>query len=200
MTEKAEPRHLFWDSCILCRYLTETPPEHLMDINQFIHEAKTGDAIIYFSTILLAEVRPSHLKKKGYLNFNDLQADLQGALRPIAPNTTIMMMASAMRDHVFKLKKMQKDQKERVMSVPDAIHLATCVYARDTLEIPSIAFHTFDDGKSKGPDGKSVSLLNFNEWSEHLAQDPVVAAVRALPIGEPLHPAPMMDVRADQKK
>lgn len=199
MTDKPEPRHLFWDSCILCRYLTETPPELLMDIGQFLNEAKSGESIIYFSTIMLAEVRPSLLKQKGYANFNDLQADLQGALRPIAPNTNILMMASSLRDHTFKLARMQKGQKERILPVPDAIHLATAVYARDALDIPSIAFHTFDDGKSKGADGKAVPLLSFNDWSEHLAKDPTVAAVRKLPISEPLHPEPMMDVGAKKK-
>lgn len=200
MPDKPEPRQLFWDSCILCRYLTETPKDRLSDIVQFIDEAKAGEVVIYFSTILLAEVRPSHLKQKGYGHFNELQADLQGALRPIAPNTNIMLMASSLRDHMFKLEKMQKDQKERVMTVPDAIHLATCVYVRDALEIPSIAFHTFDDGKSKGADGKAVPLLSFSAWSEHLAKDPVVAGVRKLPISEPLHPEPMMDVGAAVKK
>lgn len=197
---EAEPRHLFWDSCILCRYLTESPAEHLGDINQFIDEAKAGDTAIYFSTILLAEVRPSHLKHKGHADFSALQSDLQGALRPIAPNTNILMMASSLRDHEFKLEKMQKDQKSRVMSVPDAIHLATCIYARDALEIPEIVFHTFDDGKSKGADGKGVPLLSFNDWSAHLAKDPLVAAVRKLPITQPLHPEPMMDVGGKGKK
>lgn len=192
--EKAGKRQLCWDSCILCRYLTEEPDKHLSDINQFIDEAKAGEAEIYFSTILLAEVRPSHLKKKGHANFNELQSDLQGALRPIAPNANILMMASSLRDHPFKLARMQKNQKERVMSVPDAIHLATCVYARDALEIGDVVFHTFDDGKNKGVEGKGVPLLSFNDWSEHLAKDPVVAAVRKLEITLPLHPEPMMDV------
>lgn len=123
-----------------------------------------------------------------------------GALRPIAPNTNILMMASSLRDHSFRLAKMQKGQKERVMSVPDAIHLATCIYARDALGISDIAFHTFDDGKSKGPDGKSVPLLSFKAWSEHLAKDPIVAAVHKLSITEPLHPAPMMDVGPKAKQ
>lgn len=98
-----ETRQLFWDSCILCRYLTEQPAEHLNDIAQFLEEAKAGDTEIYFSTILLAEVRPSHLKQKGYASFNQLQADFQNALRPIAPNANIMMMASSLRDHSFRL-------------------------------------------------------------------------------------------------
>jgi hypothetical protein len=129
---------------------------------------------------------------KGHANFQDMMDDLRSCLRPIGPTPPILMRAARLRDHTYHRTPRQKDEKLRVMSGLDAVHLATCLHVRDEMGVSDILFHTLDDGRGKNYEEKAVSLLSFNDYSEHAASDPDVDAVRKLPRSRPIHPAPQM--------
>jgi len=78
-----DPKNVFWDSCIFIRYLTQSPTEFLYDIGEFITDSKNGRRKIYYSTIVYAEVKPSHLKQRGYGAIEDFVKDFEGAFEPI---------------------------------------------------------------------------------------------------------------------
>lgn len=60
--------------------------------------------------------------------------------------------------------------------------------------VPIAEFHTFDDGKSKGIDGKTVPLLSYQEWREGFdaKQRQVSGLVVGLRRRRPIHPEPRM--------
>lgn len=182
--------HVFWDSCVAIRYLTETPDSYVSDIAKLFNEATAGKVTIWISTILFAEVLPHHLKKKGYGSIQDLLDDLSGACNPIGPTPPILMQAARLRDHSYMHKEPQHNEKKRVLSVPDAIHLATCLYVQDAMGISDIKFQTLDDGKNRNYEERAVSLLRYQDYSEHLADDPDVALVRGLGRGLPIQTQP----------
>ena len=135
-----------------------------------LHEAKSGKKRIYHSTILYAEMRPKLLKSGGFNSVGDLIADMEAVLLPIGASPNIMMMAGRLRDHFFYRAPgvRQKDEKNRVMSVPDAIQLATCLHLKHDRGVSDIEFHTFDDGRGKNYEERAVSLLSLHEYSGHL--------------------------------
>lgn len=55
-------------------------------------------------------------------------------------------------------------KKTRTLGTPDAIHLASCIYARDTLRIRDIVFQTLDEGKGASWEGRCIPLLGFERW------------------------------------
>jgi predicted nucleic acid-binding protein len=187
-------KNSFWDSCVVGRFLTEKPPEHVSEIATLLAEAKAGKRQIYASTLMIAEVRPSWLRGKGYGSFQDFVADFEGALNLIGPTPTILMQAARLRDHSYHRTPKQALEKNRVMSGMDAVHLATCLHVRDVLGITDIEFHTFDDGKGKNYEERAVSLLNFQDFSVHVANDPDVALLCKLPRIKPSHPAPQFSL------
>ncbi len=186
----ADGPNLFWDSCVLTRYLTESPPDHVSDISKFIAEAREGKFKIWISTILYVEVRPSQLRKKAYGSIEDLISAFEGAFFPIGPTPTILLRAARLRDYSYQRQAPQPGERKRVLTVPDAIHLATCLYVKEALGISDIKFHTFDDGRGSNYEEKAVSLLRFEEYASHLTSDPDVAAVCALERTKPTHPQP----------
>ena len=179
------PRDLFWDSCVVTRFLTGEPDTGLGAVRTLIDEAVAGKRRIWISTILYAEVRPSQLAKSGFGSIADLIKDLEGAFLPVSPTPNIMLQAARLRDHSYLSAKPQKDEKSRVLTVADAIQFATCLHIRDNRGCPDIRFHTFDDGKMRNYDEKAVSLLRFEQYATRLMSDPDVVAVCELPRARP---------------
>lgn len=181
------PRDLFWDSCVVTRFLTGEPDVGLAAVRTLIDEALAGKRRIWISTILYAEVRPSQLAKSGFRSHTELIADMAGAFLPVSPNPNIMLQASRLRDHAYLSENPQRDEKTRVLTVGDAIQFATCLHIRDNRGCPDIRFHTFDDGKTKNYEEKAVSLLRYEQYATRLMADADVAAVCDLPRSRPDH-------------
>jgi predicted nucleic acid-binding protein len=184
-----QPRKaLFWDSCVFYRYLTEIPNECVEDIVQYIRSAQRGDIDIIFSTITLAEIRPSSLRQKGYDGIDEFFDDFNSVFLPIGPTPEIMKRAAILKDR--KYRHSRKDP--RHMGTPDAIQLLTCLHAAEDLGYAEVIFHTFDNGGGKGWEGKCVPLLSFEEWISGCEDEPLIAKVAALTREKPLYPEPML--------
>ena len=139
--------HLFWDSCCFIAYLNDEKDLYdVQSLEQYLDDAKNGKVRLYTSTIALAEVRPSFLKKKSIGTFADFVEDLSGAVVLIDPTPDIMTFASYIRDLKYK----KSNSTGRSMATPDAIMLSSCVYLRDTLGVSVDHFHTYDNGKKRG--------------------------------------------------
>jgi hypothetical protein len=76
----------------------------------------------------------------------------------------------------------------RVLSVPDAVMFATCLYLQDAYGVTMDLFHTFDDGKKK----KTLPQLSYHEWCEGLTGENAKLAGRVCSLRRerPTHPAP----------
>jgi hypothetical protein len=171
----------FWDTCVLARHLTQKPPELCGDIARFLDEARAGKRKIWYSTILYAEFNPAFLTGTPFKTLNELIASIEGVMLPIGPTAPIMMRAGRLRGRIFKHHAPQETEKNRVLSVADAIQFATCLYVKETLGISDIEFHTFDDGKGRNYDvtleEKVVSLLRFEDYAHEHFDDPDIKAV-----------------------
>jgi hypothetical protein len=182
----------FWDSCVIGRYLTEVPLDCVPDIATYLAEARQKKVRIYISTLMIPEIRPWMLQKKGLQNFQDLIDDLEGCLFMVGPTPPILMQAARLRNFSYHRDPRQKDEKVRVLSGMDSVHLATCLYVRDVLGVADIRFHTFDDGRGENYEQKAVSLLRYHEYSSHLLGDLDVQSVCRLPREHPKHPQPKL--------
>ena len=113
----------FWDSCCFIAYLKDE--QHAYDVpslQQYLEEAEDGKAVIYTSTLTLAEVRPRFMKR-GHGSFNEFLEDFGGAIVLIDPIPDIMTHAGMLRDLPFK----KANSTSRQLATPDAIMLATCI-------------------------------------------------------------------------
>ena len=91
-------KHLFWDSCVFIRYITndvDTPYFH--DIFRFIEDAKSGTRKIYYSTISLAEFRQEYFGNSKFGSIHDFFDDMGSACHPIEPNPNIMIAVGELR-------------------------------------------------------------------------------------------------------
>ena len=183
--------HHFWDSCVLIRYLTNNPIDHVADIAKFLDEAKAGTRHIWMSTMVIAEIKPHQLHLRGFENFQQLHDDIQAAVTLVTPSVPINMLASRLQSHEYHRTPRQEEEKTRMLTSMDAVHLATCVHVRDDMAVADVEFHTFDDGRS-GPRPRGLSLLNYDKYAEHLLHNADVKAVCDLPRMIPAHPSPVL--------
>lgn len=181
--------HHFWDSCVLIRYLTGTPIDYVADIAKFLDEAKAGARHIWMSTMVIAEIKPQQLHLRGFQNFQQLHDDIQAAVTLVTPSVPVNMCASRLQGQQYHRTPRADDEKLKILSSMDAVHLATAIHVRDDMEISDLEFHTFDDGKS-GPKPRGLSLLSYHMYAQHLQHDTDVKAVCDLPRMLPRHPIP----------
>jgi hypothetical protein len=140
----------FWDSCVFIRYLIgKDSDECYDDICQFVRDAKDKKIKIHFSSLVFTEIRPRYLLQSGRKSIQDFFDDLGASFYSIDPSPNILISAAHIKDAqaVNPGDPRMPPERVRVVGTPDAIHLATCLYARDALGIADIVFHTLDAGK-----------------------------------------------------
>jgi predicted nucleic acid-binding protein len=190
--------HLFWDSCVFCAFLRDERTIYDVDsIRQYLEEAKAGKHRLYTSSIALVEVLPSQIKKPGVASFQSFINDFQGAVVISDASPNVMHTAAQLRDLPYK----KGNSAGRRLSTPDAIMLASCLELKEALDVPIDFFHTFDDGKKRGIDGKAVPLISYEDWCEGFTSEQMVIAQRVIALirRRPIHPTPGLPYDASKK-
>lgn len=187
-------RHYYWDSGIFIAYLNNEREERgdLIDhISQFLDEAGGGHCRIYTSTITIAEILPQTLKNRELSSFQEFVRDFEGAIFTVQPDPNVMGLAASLRGQRYTAH--ANAPRPRSMETPDAIHLATAITLENHYGVKLDAFHTFDNGKSKTPEGaKSVPMIDLDRWIHDCSDDRNVQAAVRLKRSAPVHPAPQL--------
>ena len=180
--------NLFWDSCVFYAYLDSQTTHDIKGIDQYLHESRDGLHRIYASSLVLAEVVPSAITKPDIGTLQNFIDDLQGAVTIVTPSPDVMHHVALLKDLPYK----KADSKVRRISTTDAIMLASCLEIRDEWGIKIDAFHTFDDGRKRGPEGKMVPLISYQDWCQSLTAEQLEVATPVIQLNRcrPEHPAP----------
>ena len=182
--------NLFWDSCVFYAYLDHQTPHDISGIEQYLHEAKAGKHRLYASSLVLAEVVPSAITNPDVGTFQEFIDDLQGAVTIVTPSPDVMHRAALLKDLPY----VKSTSKGRRLSTTDAIMLSSCLEIQDEWGLSIDAFHTFDDGKKRGLEGKMVPLISYHEWCEDFTEAHLEIAEPAIQLRRcrPHHPAPLL--------
>ncbi len=188
----ARPKNLYWDTCVFYRYILRSPEEHVADIEQFVAEAKLQQLQVHVSTIVFSELRPRFLRETRWGSVTKFFDDLGAACYLFDPNPNIMRMAGQIRDQIPTNPGDPniEPSKVRVVGLGDAIHLATCLFLRDSAGCDDIVFHTFDAGKGSSWEAKCVPLLGFERWFPPESRSGIISNVCGLKREKPAHPQP----------
>lgn len=177
---------IFWDTCVFGAHLYGDKAQYgatVDHIEQFLREAQDGKWKIVTSSVLFAEIAFSKVKKGAPGKLEDLVADLSSACLIIEPNPNIMILAGKLRDIPYRKGKSEK----RVLSVPDAIMLATAIYGQEYFS-DFRGFFTFDAGGAK----RSIPLIGYEDWLEGISGPKRQVADQVVRMNRlrPEHPTP----------
>jgi hypothetical protein len=186
---------LFWDSCVFTAFLrNEQAYYDVNSIEQFLIESRDGKYRIYTSSLVFAEVLPSSITKPEIGSFLDFVDDFRGAVIIIDASPDVMQLAGRLRDLPYR----KGTSTRRRLATPDAIMLASAVHLVHVFSVNLDFFHTYDDGKKRGPEGRSIPLLSFQDWCEGFTADQMSIAKPVLELDRrrPIHPSPRLPFNA----
>lgn len=182
--------NLFWDSSVFYAFLDGNSVHDTSGIEQYLYETRNGEHRIYASSLVLAEVIPSAITRPNVGSLQDFIDDLESAVTIVTPSPDVMHRAARLKDLPYQ----KANSRGRRLGTPDAIILASCLEIMEMWNINIDAFHTFDDGKTRGPQGRMIPLISYQDWCEgfatvHLAvAEPVIRLNRC----KPIHPRPRL--------
>lgn len=186
--------NLVWDTCVFSRYIIGQPTDFVTDIDLYISDARRSRRTIYFSTIVLAEVRQSAVKQGREARLDQFMSDMNSAFVPIDVNPNIGLLAGRLRAvNPQNPSPVQKKQKSRLLGTGDSIHLATALYLRNSLGLSDIVFHTLDEGKGETWEGRCVPLLGFESYYPPAIRTTQIQAACDLPGEKPFYPQTQLD-------
>lgn len=174
----------YWDTCVFIAYLGDERDAYgdvIDDIGQFLEESSRGECVIHCSTVTMAEITKANIN--GSHDFDQFMGLWGGGIVPLSPDPNTMSLASELRSLIYT-----KTGGERRLHTVDAIHLASALTLIDPYGVTLDAFHTFDSGKKRDPEGKGVPLLGYQDWCEACKDDPLALRVIEMARTKPLHP------------
>ena len=139
----------YWDTCLFLAWIKDEQRKEgeMNAVRDLIDRQKRREIKIITSTLTSVEALQSHLPAGMERLFNDFMKRIPR----IGLDTKIASIAHDIRDHYQR----NKDQNGgKLLTTPDAIHLATAIMHRVT------EFHTFDSGKSGS--SKNLGLLGLS--------------------------------------
>lgn len=140
---------VFWDTCVLYRWLNGSPEDYLDHIGKYLEEASSGQVSIFISTISLAEIRPNAINRPGLFP-SQVISEISKSLNLIDTSPAIMSLAGYLRDKSYRLiEGPDKTAPSRLLGIGDAIQLATAVALREEFGVQNLTLHTFDEGKRR---------------------------------------------------
>jgi predicted nucleic acid-binding protein len=141
----------YWDACVYLAWLRDEAAykAELPMMAEIIRENSVRENTIITSTVTLIEVLSTKLTGDQEKTFRDCFKNPKHVLYDVDP--AVAFRARELREYYVTHK-----IKNRSLSTPDAIHLATALIHGAS------SFHTFDNGKSKDDDGKKgIPLLDL---------------------------------------
>lgn len=180
---------LLWDTCVLYRWLNGQPTEWLDHIEAHLSDLQSGKTDIFLSTTVLAEMRPSKVKKTGKTPLQVIQA-VNSAFKYVPPSPDIMSLAGHLRDQQYvHVDGPAEKAVTRELSLGDAIHLATAVALQEEFGVQNLIVHSLDEGKKRdGQIGrKTVPVVGYHNWCRTNGDDEEVQRVLSLKISKPVH-------------
>lgn len=184
-----EDVNIFWDACVLYRFLRKEPTAFVDHISAYVADAEAGRVKIYMASITLAELRPSIVNLKGETPASIINRLCSFAVM-IDTSPDIMSLAGILKDnkYICSTDSPKSKERSRPLSTGDAIQLASAVELRESWGVQGLVMHTFDEGgRSSKQDGKTVPMIGFHNWCKGLEGNEKVELVRELKRTKPVH-------------
>ena len=181
---------IFWDTCVFCAHFydeREQYGESVDHIRQHLRESSEGKWRIVTSSVVFAEIAFSKVKRGAPGSIEDVVRDIESCSLIIESNPNIMILAGKLRDLPCR----KNESKNRRLSVPDAVMLATAIYGKSYFT-NFRAFHTFDAGGQK----RAIPILGYESWLDGFSAPnrKLSAQVVDLPRMKPDHPSPELPI------
>ena len=134
------------------------------------------------SSMLFAELRPSMFFRGRFETLHELTRYIRSLATLVTPDPNTMLRVARLRDAKWQrpVGLRGAEEKPRMMSLSDAIQIASALWVKEAGGVTDLKFLMFDDwSPSETKDGARLSLLRLQDYAEEArANSDVMAAVR----------------------
>jgi hypothetical protein len=183
--------HHFLHTNVFLRHASGASGEAEEHIERILTQAAVAKRRVWVSSILFAELRPSMFVPGRFTTLEGLTRYIRSIATLVTPDPNTMLRVARLRDAKWQRPAGVRAANEgpRMMSLSDAIQIASALWVKEAGGVSDLKFLIFDDSSSNEASGGRLSLLRLQDYAEDArANSDVMAAVRLTRI-QPLHRA-----------
>jgi hypothetical protein len=174
--------HHFLHTNVLLRHASGASGEAEEHIDNILTQAAVLKRRVWISSLLFAELRPSMFVPGRFGALHELTRYIRSLATLVTPDPNTMLRVARLRDAKWQRPAGVRgaDEKPRMMSLGDAIQIASALWVKEAGGVTDLKFLMFDDWTSNDAKGGArLSLLRLQDYAaDARANSDVMAAVR----------------------
>jgi hypothetical protein len=174
--------HHFLHTNVFLRHASGASREAKEHIERILTEAAVAKRRVWVSSLLFAELRPSMFVPGRFGALHELTRYIRSLATLVTPDPNTMLRVARLRDAKWQRPAdvRGRDEKPRMMSLSDAVQIASALWVKEAGGVTDLKFLMFDDWSSNDAwGGARLSLLRLQDYAEDArASSDVMAAVR----------------------
>jgi hypothetical protein len=174
--------HHFLHTNVLLRHASGASGEAEEHIERILTQAAVARRRVWVSSILFAELKPSMFVRGRFQSLQGLARYLRSLATLVTPDPNTMLRVARLRDAKWQRPAEVRgaDEKPRMISLSDAIQIASALWVKEAGGVTDLKFLMFDDWTSNDAKGGArLSLLRLQDYAaDARANSDVMAAVR----------------------
>ena len=186
--------HHFLHTNVILRHASGASGEADEHIERILTQAVVAKRRVWVSSILFAELRPSMFVAGRFETLDGLIRYIRSFATLVTPDPNTMLRVARLRDAKWQKPASLRaaDEKPRMMSIGDAIQIASALWVKEAGGVADLKFVMFDDLSASEAGGGRLSLLRLQDYAEDArANSDVMAAVRLTRIQPQRQPRPV---------
>jgi hypothetical protein len=179
---RSESDHHFFHTNVFLRHASGAAGEADEHIDSILTQAAVAKRRIWVSSLLFAELKPSMFVPGRFGSVQELARYIRSIATLVTPDPNTMLRVARLRDAKWQRAAGLRgdDEKPRMMSLSDAVQIASALWVKEAGGVADLKFLMFDDWSSTTAGrGAPLSLLRLQEYADDArANSDVMAAVR----------------------
>ncbi len=174
--------HHFLHTNVFLRHASGASGEAEEHIERILTQAAVAKRRVWVSSLLFAELKPSMFVPGRFDTLEGLMRYIRSLATLVTPDPNTMLRVARLRDAKWQKPADMRgaEEKPRMMSLSDAIQVASALWVKEAAGVTDLKFLMFDDwSASEAKNGARLSLLRLQDYAQDArANSDVMAAVR----------------------
>lgn len=172
----------FLHTNVFLRHASGASGEAEEHIERILTQAAVAKRRVWVSSLLFAELKPSMFVPGRFDTREGLTRYIRSLATLVTPDPNTMLRVARLRDAKWQRPADMHgaEEKPRMMSLSDAIQVASALWVKEAAGVTDLKFLMFDDwSASEAKNGARLSLLRLQDYAQDArANSDVMAAVR----------------------
>lgn len=172
----------FLHTNVFLRHASGASGEAEDHIERILTQAAVAKRRVWVSSLLFAELKPSMFVPGRFKTLEALTRYIRSLATLVTPDPNTMLRVARLRDAKWQRPADMRgaEEKPRMMSLSDAIQVASALWVKEAAGVTDLKFLMFDDwSASEAKNGARLSLLRLQDYAQDArANSDVMAAVR----------------------